>query len=306
MAGIIFSILFAMVVGVWFYFLNKKAKKIRNNIVLMNNELEGKKTAYKDIEDLIANGREKVNELIKEQDELSRNLLFESGKLDAQKQQNKERLAQLEIEQEEKKKEMLDRMRAEYATDAGKIVEELNQVKRSLTEERAKIKAANTARKLSEKEHADRDYHRVCVPIANLNDIEKLKNLALELKNPDVLYKLIWKEYYQTLTGEMIDRVVGSDRVLGVYKITYIPDGRCYIGRSVDMAERFRQHIRCGLKASKGTAPFYDTLFALGVENFTFEILQKGNANELADLEAYWIGFYDSVASGFNTLNGSR
>ena len=246
MAGIIFSILFAMVVGVWFYFLNKKAKKIRNNIVLMNNELEGKKTAYKDIEDLIAKGREKVDELIKEQDELSRNLLFESGKLDAQKQQNKERLAQLEIEQEEKKKEMLDKMRAEYATDAGKIVEELNQVKRSLTEERAKIKAANTARKLSEKEHADRDYHRVCVPIANLNDIEKLKNLALELKNPDVLYKLIWKEYYQTLTGEMIDRVVGSDRVLGVYKITYIPDGRCYIGRSVDIAERFRQHIRCG------------------------------------------------------------
>ena len=306
MAGIIFSILFAMAVGVWFYFLNKKAKKIRNDIVLMNNELEGKKTTYKDIEDLIAKGREKVDELIKEQDELSRNLLFESGKLDAQKQQNKERLAQLEIEQEEKKKEMLDKMRAEYATDAGKIVEELNQVKRSLTEERAKIKAANTARKLSEKEHADRDYHRVCVPIANLNDIEKLKNLALELKNPDVLYKLIWKEYYQTLTGEMIDRVVGSERVLGVYKITYIPDGRCYIGRSVDIAERFRQHIRCGLKASKGTAPFYDTLFTLGVENFTFEILQKGNANELADLEAYWIGFYDSVASGFNTLSGSR
>lgn len=306
MAGIIFSILFAMVVGTWFYFLNKKAKKIRYNIFLMNNELEGKKTTYRDIEDLIARGREKVDELIKEQDELSRKLLFESGKLEAQRLQNKERLAQLEFEQEGKKKEMLDRMRAEYATDAGKIVEELNQVKRSLTEERAKIKAANAARKLAEKEHADRDFHRVCVPIANLNDIDKLKKLALELKNPDVLYKLIWKEYYQTLTGEMIDRVVGSGKVLGIYKITYIPDGRCYIGRSVDIAERFRQHIRCGLKASKGSAPFYDVLFSLGIENFTFEVLQKGKPDELTDLEAYWIDFYDSVASGFNTLSGSR
>lgn len=138
MAGIIFSILFAMATGVWFYFLNKKAKKIHHNITLMNNELEGKKTTYKNIEDLIAKGKEKIDELTKEQDELSRNLLFESGKLDAQREQNKERLALLEIEQEKKKKEMLDRMRAEYATDAGKIVEELNQVKRSLSEERAK------------------------------------------------------------------------------------------------------------------------------------------------------------------------
>ena len=59
MAGIIFSILFAMATGVWFYFLNKKAKKIHHNITLMNNELESKKTTYKDIEDLIAKGKEK-------------------------------------------------------------------------------------------------------------------------------------------------------------------------------------------------------------------------------------------------------
>ena len=60
MAGTIFSILFAMATGVWFYFLNKKAKKIHHNITLMNNELEGKKTTYKDIEDLITKGKEKI------------------------------------------------------------------------------------------------------------------------------------------------------------------------------------------------------------------------------------------------------
>jgi len=303
---LLIEILFAVGVGVWFYTKKKKAKKLQEDMNFLQARLDLQTATYEDVKTLIAKGREKVDELIKEQDELSRDLLFESGKLNAQKQQNEERLIQLEKEQEQKKKEMLDRMRAEYATDAGKIVEELNQIKRTLSEERAKIKAVNTARKLSEKEHADRDFHRVCVPIANLNDIEKLKNLALELKNPDVLYKLIWKEYYQALTGEMIDRVVGSDKVSGIYKITYIPDSRCYIGRSVDIAERFRQHIRCGLKASKGTAPFYDILFSLGVENFTFEILQKAKSDELADLEAYYIDFYDSVASGFNTLSGSR
>ena len=173
----------------------------------MNNELEGKKTTYKNIEDLIAKGKEKIDELTKEQDELSRNLLFESGKLDAQRQQNKERLALLEIEQEEKKKEMLDRMRAEYATDAGKIVEELNQVKRSLSEERAKIKAANTARKLAEKERADLDYHRVCVPVANLNDIEKLKNLALELTVSDILVTDRKSESYQAFIDTVVEEV---------------------------------------------------------------------------------------------------
>lgn len=303
---LLIEILFAIGVGVWFYKKKKKAKKLQEDMNFLQARLDLQTATYEDVKTLIAKGREKVDELIKKQDELSRDLLFESGKLNAQKQQNEERLIQLEKEQEQKKKEMLDRMRAEYATDAGKIVEELNQAKRSLSEERAKVRAINSARKLAEKEHADRDFHRVCVPIANLNDIEKLKSLALELKNPDVLYKLIWKEYYQALTGEMIDRVVGSDKVSGIYKITYIPDGRCYIGRSVDIAERFRQHIRCGLKASKGTAPFYDILFSLSVENFTFEILQKAKSDELADLEAYYIDFYDSVASGFNTLSGSR
>lgn len=303
---LLIEILFAIGVGVWFYKKKKKAKKLQEDMNFLQARLDLQTATYEDVKTLVAKGRKKVDDLIKEQDELSRNLLFESGKLDAQRQQNEKQLEQLEIEQEEKKKEMLNRMRAEYATDAGKIVEELNQIKRTLSEERAKIKAANAARKLAEKEHADRDFHRVCVPIANLNDIDKLKKLALELKNPDVLYKLIWKEYYQTLTGEMIDRVVGSGKVLGIYKITYIPDGRCYIGRSVDIAERFRQHIRCGLKASKGSAPFYDALFSLGIENFTFEVLQKGKPDELADLEAYWIDFYDSVTSGFNTLSGSR
>ncbi len=290
----------------WFITQKKKVENLQYNIDSLQTQINLQESIYKDKQNLIKKAQENIEELIEEQDQLSRDLLFESGKLEAQKQQNEERLIQLESEQERKKTEMLNRMRAEYAIDAGKIVEELNQVKRSLNEERAKVKAVNSARKLAEKEHADRDYHRVCVPVANLNDIEKLKNLALELKNPDVLYKLIWKEYYQSLTGEMIDRVVGSKKISGIYKITYIPDSRCYIGRSVDIAERFRQHIRCGLKASKGSAPFYDILFSLGIENFTFEILQEAKSDELADLEAYYIDFYDSVASGFNTLSGSR
>lgn len=300
---IIIEILIAIGIGIWFHKVHKKVKELR----VETQERENLCTqAANELQEIHKN----QDKLIKENDQLAKQIYFHNGILETTKKQNEEKLAQLELEQQKNKEDMLDRMRAEYATDAGKIVEELNQIKASLSRERAHIKAVAASRKLSEKESTNRDFHRICVPLANISDIDKLKKLAGELKKPEVLYKLIWKEYYQTLTNQMIDRVVGSGKVSGIYKITYIPDGRCYIGRSVDIAERFRQHIKCGLKAAKGTAPFYDSLFTLGVENFTFEILESidfgGSTDELPKLEAYYIDFYDSVASGFNTVSGSR
>lgn len=286
----------------WIYITLRKVKDLRSEVKIRQNECAIAARLLKET-------HESQVKMCNQNAKIAKEIEFNNGVLTAIKKQNEEKLIQLKMEQEQKKSEMLKKMHSEYAIDAGQIIKEINQIKRSLDRERAKIGAVTAARKLSEKESVNRDFHRVCVSIANINDIKKLKNMALELKKPEVLYKLIWKEYYQSLTGDMINRVVGSHKISGIYKITYIPDGRSYIGRSVDIAERFRQHIKCGLKAAKGAAPFYEALFSLGVENFTFEILQQcefGQVEELVELESYYIDFYDSVISGFNTLNGSR
>lgn len=303
---IFFEILFACGVGAWFYHYKKKVKKAKEELIELNVlriDQESKRDVAKLSE---AEMREALKNLNQNYDELQEQITYEKGVLNATKESNIEKLKILEQEQEEKKKELLEQKRLECKVDIDKITEDLKAIKQTLKEERAKVKAVSDSRKLAEKNEADRDFHRVCVPIANLNDISRLREITSELNNPDILYKLIWKTFYMSETSDMINRVVGSEKISGIYKITYIPTGKCYIGRSVDIAERFKQHIRCALKASKGSAPLYDKMFELGVENFTFEILQKAAPEELSELEAYWIDFYDSVNSGFNELSGSR
>ena len=294
-----FEILFACGVGVWFYTTQKKVKKARvklNDLESACGQQERKTQDAKLSEQEI---RATLNNLNHEYDIVREQLIFERGVLEATKKSNEEKLKILAQEEEEKGRTIIEERRAQ--TDA-----KLSEFQDTLDKLRARVKAENESRKMAEKDTAARDFHRICVPLANLKDIERLRQIAPELNSPDILYKLIWKTFYMSETSEMINRVVGTDKISGIYKITYIPTGKCYIGRSIDIAERFKYHIRCALKASKGSAPLYDKMFELGVENFTFEILQKASIDELPELEAYWIDFYDSVNSGFNDINGSH
>jgi hypothetical protein len=38
----------------------------------------------------------------------------------------------------------------------------------------------------------------------------------------------------------MIGRVLGNRKIMGIYKITNLNNGMCYIGQSVDVADRWR------------------------------------------------------------------
>ena len=43
-----------------------------------------------------------------------------------------------------------------------------------------------------------------------------------------------------------------------------------------------------------------------GPENFTFEILEKVEKDELKERESYYIDFYDSKNYGLNTVRGKN
>ena len=83
-----------------------------------------------------------------------------------------------------------------------------------------------------------------------------------------------------------------------IYKITNKLNGLSYIGQSGDVFERWRQH--CAKKnRTLGIAIEKD-----GIENFTFEILEKTNSDLANERERYWINYYKSYPEGYNSNAG--
>lgn len=72
----------------------------------------------------------------------------------------------------------------------------------------------------------------------------------------------------------MCNRVVGSTTSCGIYKITNLVTEEIYIGQSVNISDRFKSHIKCGLGIdAPSTNKLYNNMQQYGVWNFTFEVL---------------------------------
>lgn len=94
----------------------------------------------------------------------------------------------------------------------------------------------------------------------------------------------------------------------GIYKITNKNNGKCYIGQSVDIPARWRQHISesQNTESVAFNCHFYRAIRKYGVDNFTFEIVEFCNPNELNDREIYYIGKFNSYEYGYNMTIGGQ
>ena len=86
-----------------------------------------------------------------------------------------------------------------------------------------------------------------------------------------------------------------------IYKITNLENGMVYVGQAVNIADRWKQHIRRGVGADPPTQnKLYPAMIATGVENFMFEIIEECNAAKLNEREQYWQQFYSAKSFGYS------
>lgn len=89
-----------------------------------------------------------------------------------------------------------------------------------------------------------------------------------------------------------------------VYKITNKINNKCYIGSSIRVEKRWKEHINTSKNPNNPqyNYPLYSAFRKYGIENFTFEIL-KDDFNflkEMTDYEHDMIIFYNSHKIGYN------
>ena len=113
--------------------------------------------------------------------------------------------------------------------------------------------------------------------------------------------KLIYKTYFEKPYTSLVGRVVGADKISGIYKITNINDQRVYIGQAVDIAARWKQHIKRALGAEPITQnKLYPAMEKEGVWNFTFEVIEKCEKEKLSEREQYYQEFFGAKEYGYS------
>ena len=138
-----------------------------------------------------------------------------------------------------------------------------------------------------------------------LKDIKKILLMTQELSNPQILYKVIWSEYYQKPLKELSLRVLGEKSVSGIYKITNTINGKIYIGRSTNVQDRWVQHIKSALEIGTiAKTQLYKEMKNYGIENFSFELLEKCDKNQLNEKEKYYIALFKTNEWGLNENSG--
>ena len=151
----------------------------------------------------------------------------------------------------------------------------------------------------------EQDFYRIHLSIDAQEDIDKLLRFAKECHSQQPLRKLIWSEYFLKPFGEMAGRILGKDKISGIYKITNIKDGKIYIGQSTDIKTRWSNHIKAALKIdSIAHSRVHDAMGEEGIWNFTFELLEQCPKEKLNEREKYYIEFYQSNTYGYNKTAG--
>ena len=158
--------------------------------------------------------------------------------------------------------------------------------------------------KKDEEARKESDFYRINISNEVKEDISKIKSIAAQLRNPLVLYKLIWKEYYESAFNQMCGRVLGENAdKIGIYKITNTKNNMCYIGQTkAGFKNRWRTHAKRGVRAEEATNNrLYQAMWEEGLENFTFQIIEICEPAKLTERERFFIDFYQSKNYGYNS-----
>lgn len=183
-------------------------------------------------------------------------------------------------------------------------IQEQEQELKSLQETRlAAIAAAQKEKEIQENKN---DYCLI-LPIEEANDVEILRGVTKRISKPRAIGMCIWSNYYLPLAKEKISKILGKITTCGIYKITNLKTGECYIGQSVDVKKRIYDHLKaaCGVDTPKDNL-LYQAMKKYGIENFSIELLQECASQELNQKEKYFIELYQSHIYGYNKTSGNK
>ncbi len=177
----------------------------------------------------------------------------------------------------------------------------LNELSEQLAATRQNVTVAMEAAKRREELETKSEFYKLNISDEDLEEIGILREACRKLRNDEPINKVIYKAYYEKPYTDLIGRVIGQNIKTGIYKITNVKNDKCYVGQAVNVAERWRQHIKRGLGAETPTRnKLYPAMKSYGVENFTFELIEECSREQLNEREDYWQEYFHAKDYGYS------
>lgn len=97
--------------------------------------------------------------------------------------------------------------------------------------------------------------------------------------------------------------------MIGIYKITNLENGKIYIGQSVDIEERWKQHKWKAFNSNElaYNSAIHAAFRKYGLDKFVCEVIEECSIEQLDEKERYWISTLNSITpNGYNILEGGQ
>ena len=148
-------------------------------------------------------------------------------------------------------------------------------------------------------------FYTIQVPDEYKEDINFLvTTVSQKVQHPDIINKLVWAEYVKPYLDETIKRAGIEDKP-GIYKITSIETGKCYVGKSTNIKKRIQDHFKSAIGISTiADQAVHHEIWRSGFWNWTIEPIIYCDKDELSDLEKYYIDFFKAQEFGYNRKGG--
>ena len=298
--------------------LNKKFQKEEERLIKDYEELEAKLAARaKGIQDNYAE-KEKwlkwdLDKLKNDKETLDRHICelkdFGQRQVDEKiKDYEQLRLTQINhsLELEEKRKqELLQRQLDDFIASAAEtkksVNEEIEELRSLLEDYKSKRDLINKAIVHEKEIHEQQDFYRIVLNESDKEDIQLLNTIEMRLHSREALYKLIYDVFYKKPLNDMINRVLQGKEFCGIYRITNLKTNEAYIGKSTNIKTRWQNHCKTaiGLDGMARTK-IHSAMKEYGIDNFSFEVLEKCTKENYSEREKYWINFYETNVYGYN------
>lgn len=278
-----------------------------NKVLEQNNaEMREENHGLEMAKQLLLQKQEDLTSRIAQMEEQANNLYNKSIELANEKMSAAaESMSMKYQEAEEHAKKEYEELIASYANDLAELIHakqiELDKVNDLLETVTTNVELAVAANKRAEEIKQQQDFYKLNLSLLDMEEIKKLKSIIPYLRDSEPLNKVIWKVYYEKPYTDLVGRVVGSKVKTGIYKITNQENQMCYVGQAVNIADRWKQHIKRGLGAETPTKnKLYPAMAEFGVENFTFEIIEECDKAKLNDREDYWQEYFKAKEFGYS------
>ena len=232
------------------------------------------------------------------QEELEKTKQYKYEEIESEVKYRVQALKEKQMYAEEHLMERFETFKLQYDLQKQEIDKKLESLKST--------EAAAVAARIRMYEEANKEkFYIIQIEESDAEEIDELLDILPKLRNPIPLRKALFDIYYRQPVKDMIYRVVGPDeRPSGIYKITLIETGECYIGQSVDIGSRFMQHIRRGFGIDDiSSSKLYTAMLKYSLHKFKFEVVERCNEELLNEKEKYWAEYFKSREFGFSIKN---